>query len=229
MRLFFASLALAMGVLTAGSAFAQYQPVILMCGDPPAPCSASNPVPTGGGGAASNVNVTQFGSSNVVTGTGTGGAGIPRVTVSNDSTLGLIAGSAIIGNVRIDQTTPGTTNGVNIDPSNASGIGIVPVVSASAEGSHVFCSAACNNWGLYVTTGAAAGFLMTFNATSAPADGAVTPVECVQVAATSSAALNFGPGPPDRYSTGMTAVYSTTGCFNKTISATAFFKARVSQ
>lgn len=33
-------------------------------------------------------NVSQFGGSNVVTGTGASGAGIPRVTVSNDSTVG---------------------------------------------------------------------------------------------------------------------------------------------
>lgn len=32
-------------------------------------------------------NITQFGSSNVVTGTGVSGAGIPRVTISNDSSL----------------------------------------------------------------------------------------------------------------------------------------------
>lgn len=32
-------------------------------------------------------NISQFGGSNVVTGTGTGGAGIPRVTVSNDSNV----------------------------------------------------------------------------------------------------------------------------------------------
>lgn len=32
-------------------------------------------------------NVSQFGGSNVVTGTGAGGAGIPRVTISNDSSL----------------------------------------------------------------------------------------------------------------------------------------------
>lgn len=32
-------------------------------------------------------NITQFGSSNVVTGTGTSGSGIPRVTVSNDSNI----------------------------------------------------------------------------------------------------------------------------------------------
>ena len=34
-----------------------------------------------------NVNVTQFGGNNVVTGTGASGVGIPRVTVSNDSTV----------------------------------------------------------------------------------------------------------------------------------------------
>lgn len=136
------------------------------------------------------------------------------------------AGSAIAGKFGIDQTTPVTTNGVNINPTTVAAAAISPVVSPSAEGSRVFCSAACNLWSIYITTGASAGFLMTFNATSAPAEGAVTPVECVQVAANSTVALSFGPGPPDRYSIGATAVFSTTGCFNKTISATAYFKAR---
>lgn len=132
----------------------------------------------------------------------------------------------------LSTTGGGTTSApsyINVNPSNAAAAGITPAVSPSAESNRAFCSAACNVWSLYVTTGAAAGFLMTFNATSAPADGAVTPVECVQVAASSSVALSFASGPPDRYATGMTAVYSTTGCFNKTASATAFFKARVSQ
>lgn len=60
-----------------------------------------------------STNVAQFGGGAVVTGTGAGGAGIPRVTVSNDSTVGLVAGAAIIGKVGIDQTTPGTTNAVS--------------------------------------------------------------------------------------------------------------------
>jgi hypothetical protein len=145
-------------------------------------------------------------------------------TFATQSTLG--AGSAIAGKFGIDQTTPITTNGINVNPTTASAAAITPVVSPSAESNRVICAGACNLWSVSITTGAAAGFFMVFNATSAPADGAVTPIECVQVPANGSASINFGPGPPDRYSTGATAVFSTTGCFNKTASATAFFKGR---
>lgn len=59
-----------------------------------------------------STNVTQFGSNNVVTGTGASGVGIPRVTVSNDSTVGLVAGTAVIGHVIADtgSTTAVTGN-----------------------------------------------------------------------------------------------------------------------
>lgn len=106
--------------------------------------------------------------------------------------------------------------------------------SAAAEGSHVFCDATgaaptrkapCQLRSLYVTTGAVAGYLMTFNAVSAPADGAVTPRECVVVPANTTAALDFGET-SNGYTTGATAVFSTTGCFSKTVSATAFFRGR---
>jgi len=102
-----------------------------------------------------------------------------------------------------------------------------PVVSAAAEGSHVLKGSPGALYGLYVTSGASAGFVMTFNATSAPADGAVTPINCVSVPANSSVSLWWGPQPPEFYSTGVVAVFSTTGCFTKTISATAFFHALV--
>lgn len=152
-----------------------------------------------------------------------------QATVTSSGALKVDASGAGAGAVTISQTTPGTTNGVNINPSNASGIAITPVVSAAAESNHVLCSAACNLWSVYVTSGASAGYLMVFNATSAPGDGAVTPIDCIQVPANASAALTANAGPPDRYSTGATAVFSTTGCFTKTASATAFFKARVAQ
>ena len=45
--------------------------------------------------------MTQFGGNNVVTGTGASGVGIPRVTVSNDSVVGLATGANTIGKVDI--------------------------------------------------------------------------------------------------------------------------------
>jgi hypothetical protein len=62
--------------------------------------------------ANQSVNVSQFGGTNTVTGTGAGGSGIPRVTVSNDSTVGLVAGTAAIGTV---------TGNVNTTPTDCSG------------------------------------------------------------------------------------------------------------
>lgn len=60
-------------------------------------------------------NVSQIGGNAINTGTGVSGTGTQRVAVSSDSSLTLNASSNIIGNVRIDQTTPGTTNGVVVN------------------------------------------------------------------------------------------------------------------
>lgn len=102
--------------------------------------------PSGGTGS---VNVAQFGGSNVVTGTGASGAGIPRVTVANDSSLASVttvstvssvtaiasalpAGTNILGKVGIDQTTPGTTNAIQATSATA--------ITWQAEGSLAFGS-----------------------------------------------------------------------------------------
>lgn len=70
-----------------------------------------------GGGTGGNVNVTQFGSSNVATGTGVGGAGIPRVTVSSDSSL---------------TANLGTLNGAGTAANQATIITAVQAIQASA-------------------------------------------------------------------------------------------------
>lgn len=80
-------------------------------------------------------NVTQFGGTNVSTGTGTGGSGIPRVTVSNDSTIGIVAGTALIGKVGIDQTTPGTTNKVSVGTDT---VQVSATSSANAVGNPIY-------------------------------------------------------------------------------------------
>lgn len=114
-----------------------------------------------------------------------------------------------------------------ISPSGISVDGITPIVSGAVESNHVLKASAGNFYGACITTGATAGFMMVFNATSAPADGAVTPTEWLQIAANATACLSYGSGPPNAYATGITLVFSSTGPFTKTASATAAFVGRI--
>ena len=104
-----------------------------------------------------------------------------------------------------------------------------PVVSAALEGSHVLKSAAGCLLAVYATIDSTtAGWLMVFNSATVPADGSVTPVDCVYISqAPGSLGLNWAPLPPEWFSTGVSVAFSSTGCFTKTLSAHAFFHALV--
>lgn len=96
--------------------------------------------------------------------------------------------------------------------------------SAAAEGNHVFKTTAGILYGITATIAATSGYLMVFDATSAPADGAVMPKLCYAI----GSAINQGiliPYPIP-FANGIVAVFSTTGCFSKTAS-NAFFAAQV--
>lgn len=108
-----------------------------------------------------------------------------------------------------------------IAPNSAAGSALTAVPSTAVETGHVIKASAGNLYGFEVTSGASAGFIMVFNSTTVPADGAVTPVKCYVIAANATVAVQFSPTPL-RLSTGVTLVFSTTGCFTKTASATAF-------
>lgn len=130
----------------------------------------------------------------------------------------------------ISQTTPGTTNGVVITPSSAVAIGITPIVSAAGESSHVLKASAGNTYSVYATNlTATQGFLLILNSTTAPADGAVTPLACAPLAPNGIASINYAPGPPGVFSTGITAVVtSAVTCFTKTTGViTAFISGSV--
>jgi hypothetical protein len=96
--------------------------------------------------------------------------------------------------------------------------GITPTVSTSAESSHVLKASGGNVYGVYATNlTATAGFLLLFNAATVPADGAVTPAGCVPLAASSYISINYNPGPPGYFNTGIVAVLSSGAtCFTKT-------------
>ena len=119
-----------------------------------------------------------------------------------------------------------SVQGVNAYNSNLAPL--APVVSASAESNHVLKSSAGNLVSLTTTIGVTTGWLMLFDATSAPSDGSVTPKYCRYIKSDGSGgASSLAWQVPLSFATGITAVFSSTGCFTKTASATATFSGQV--
>lgn len=83
-------------------------------------------------------------------------------------------------------------------------------------------------YGINVVSGASAGFVLILEGTSIPADGAVTPNECFSLAANSTFFIDYGTFPvrPVTSTNKLIIVFSTTGCYTKTASATAFISYR---
>ncbi len=77
-------------------------------------------------GTTNAVAIAQIGSTTVLSGAGAVGTGAQRVAVAQDSTTvagsaSIPAGTNLMGKVGIDQTTPGTTNGVQDASTGATG------------------------------------------------------------------------------------------------------------
>jgi hypothetical protein len=104
--------------------------------------------------------------------------------------------------------------------SSVAAVGVTRTQTATAAGSLVVKASPGNLYGYNVVSGASAGYLMLFDATSAPADGVVTPKGVMVVPANSSLVVDRSV--PVRFTTGIVMVFSTTGPFTKTVSATAF-------
>lgn len=96
--------------------------------------------------------------------------------------------------------------------------GISPVVSGSAEATHVLKATAGNLYSAYATNlTATAGFLVILDATSAPSDGGITPIECVPLPGNATAGVNYASGPAGTYVNGIVAVVTSANtCFTKT-------------
>jgi hypothetical protein len=131
-------------------------------------------------------------------------------------TVGFVYNGASLDRMRGD--TSGQYVAGVISPSAASGV--TRAVTSAAASALVIKASAGNLGRVGITTGANAGYLMLFNATTAPADGAVAPVSAYTVAANSTLEMDYS-GAALQFATGMVAVFSTTGPFTKTASATA--------
>lgn len=100
---------------------------------------------------------------------------------------------------------------------------VTPLASPAVSAGWVAASNTTNAYHLSVTSGASAGYLLVFDAIAIPADGAVTPKLCRAVAANATLSTTFSS--PAAFRNGIVMVFSTTGCYTKTASATAFFEA----
>lgn len=137
--------------------------------------------------------------------------------------LGLYDGTTTDFARSIEGASAGTGVGVTA-------VAVAPNSSANAAITSVQCSAVCsglvikasagNLYHISATSGATAGYLLVTNTTTVPADGAVTPAICRVLPANSSIEVDHSTA-PDRFATGVSAAFSTTGCFTKTASATA--------
>lgn len=114
---------------------------------------------------------------------------------------------------------------VTVAPSSSTGIGLTPATTAALASNKVVKASAGNLYSFQVsadsTLSAAAWWIMIYDATSAPVDGAVTPQKCYAMASgVTSYAAAFPT--PAAFLTGITIAVSTTGCFTKTASTHAF-------
>lgn len=113
----------------------------------------------------------------------------------------------------------GTQKSQTVDASgNVLSAPLAPTVSATAEATHVIKSSAGQVQGCYaVNLTSTPGFLILLNATSAPADGAVTPMAVAVLPPNGSASIGGALLNPLTFGTGITAVLtSATTPFTKT-------------
>jgi hypothetical protein len=113
-----------------------------------------------------------------------------------------------------------------IQPTADTTLGVAPAASSSAEACHVFKASAGTAYSLSGYIGAA-GFIMVFDAASAPSDGAVTPKVWAYAAAAGTWSMDFGVMPA-AFSTGIVVCASSTGPLSKTAYSTnTVFSGRV--
>lgn len=125
------------------------------------------------------------------------------------------------GNLKVTVTSGSSTQNVAV-------VAVTHIQTSSLASNLVVKNAAGNLYSFEIsadsTLSGAAWWVMIFDATSAPADGAVTPAECY---AMPSGATNISGEfvAPASFANGIVIVASTNGCFTKAASVHAFIGA----
>jgi hypothetical protein len=99
---------------------------------------------------------------------------------------------------------------------------VAPSASPTVTGSRILKPIGGVLHAINVTTGATAGYVMIFDSATVPPDGTVAPSFCIPVAINTGITHQFVT--PMLFQSGIVMVFSTSGCFTKAISATAFLE-----
>jgi hypothetical protein len=143
-----------------------------------------------------------------------------RSGIGNSSSDPLFVSQTSAAGVTAPAGTAADPTFTAVAPTSASGGAVARVQTAAVASSQIIKASAGNLYGYNIVAGASAGYLMIFDAVSAPVDGTVTPKLVEAIAA--NASIQQSLRTPIRFATGITMVFSTTGPFTKTASATAF-------
>lgn len=162
--------------------------------------------------------------------------GADAFTISNTSFAATQATAASLnatvvgtGTFAVQATLPTTPliasgNGVIAAPTSVNTGATTRISGAAAASNQVLKASAGNLYDLDVVIGATSGYLLLFDATSLPSNGTVTPVFCDRINSDGTAGgAKYAWPMPFPFATGITAGFSTTGCFTLTASATASF------
>ncbi len=150
-------------------------------------------------------------------------------TSANQTSTQAVPGSDAVSAMAVQGITGGKSVSVQTIPTSDATTGIIPVFSTALESCHVLKNAPGNLYWLTVTTQAVNVVIQVFNATSAPSDGAVTPVWSQPIVSNGTFGGNTWSWPiPVAVTTGIVVCASSaTTPFTKTASATTMFSAGV--
>lgn len=160
--------------------------------------AASLPLPTGAATSAnqSTLNTNVGSSADGILTTGTAGSLASYLRTIMEQSLSTASSS-----VKIDQTTPGTTNGVVNTPATTA-YALIPAPStyrllsaaASTNGANIKSSAGCVKGLQGFNNKASAVYLKLYNKASSPTVGTDTPVKTIYLPASAAFAIDFGTG-----------------------------------
>lgn len=194
------------------------------------PVTTTDPLPVTTSSGVVSSDITKWGGVAVGAmanyGTSPGAVKAPGVNASVTNFGTGTAGSAAGGVVTVQGVASMTPVLTTSTPSSGSGAATAYAATTALASNKVLKASAGNLYSFQVaadsTLSGAAWWVMVYDATSLPGDGAVTPAKCYAMpAGTTSYSASFG-ATPVRLATGITIGVSTNGCFTQAASAHAF-------